>query len=145
MRSRCYVQLFVWTGLHSDIPWTRLATTATVGSNVIHLKEMVDWTVGEEIVISTTGDTKSLLQNEHFKIKNITRGKDITLNGSLNYDHISKVGQYGLFDVEFGAEVGLLTKNVFIEGRDFSPGNCTNLRYIHSITQHRKRCCISDF
>lgn len=44
--------------LHGGSPvvhWTRLGQTANVGENEIVLEEEVDWKVGDEIVITTTG------------------------------------------------------------------------------------------
>lgn len=44
--------------LHGQSPgvhWTRLGQTANVGDNEIVLEEEVDWNVGDEIVITTTG------------------------------------------------------------------------------------------
>ena len=41
-------------GMPRNVTWTRLDKTATSGSYNILLKEAVDWTVYEKIVISTT-------------------------------------------------------------------------------------------
>ena len=44
--------------------WTRLAATATAGSSTITLEEQVDWQVGDEIVLATTGHRHSQAESE---------------------------------------------------------------------------------
>lgn len=88
---------------------------------------MVDWPIGSKIVISTTGGRNSEHQNEVFNIESIN-GTQLTLNGSLKYDHISNVGQYGSIIAEFAAEVGLLSRNVIIEGQSATKGKFYDLR-----------------
>ncbi|CAF5155092.1 unnamed protein product, partial [Rotaria socialis] len=44
--------------------WGRLASTATAGSTQITLLQNVDWSVGSEIIIATTGDYLSQGQSE---------------------------------------------------------------------------------
>ena len=48
--------------------WHRLGATAAAGASQITLKVPVDWRVGDEVVLATTGDRHSQKENEKRKI-----------------------------------------------------------------------------
>ena len=109
-------------GLPRDVYWTRLSATKNAGETVIELEDDVatgsdgDWKVGDEIVIAST--TFEARQAEVVKISQVTNNI-ITLKTPLQYKHTSIV--HTLADgreYRLGAEVGLLTRNVKIEGAD---------------------------
>ena len=76
------------------MPWTRLGATANAGANQIVLESPVDWVVGDQIVIATTGHRHSQRQNE---IRNITTisadNLTLTLDEALEYKHLGETVQ----------------------------------------------------
>jgi hypothetical protein len=117
-------------GIHRPITWTNLKETAALGATSITLMDMkdgavLDWKVGEEIVIAPT--TFSGRDAEQRTIKSITGTSTtpvITFDGPLLTEHFSKVQTYGTDTIEMRAEVGLLTRNVKFQGDQVhSPDN----------------------
>lgn len=99
--------------------WTRLASTANAGQNTITLQDAVDWSVGDYIVIATTGDRHSQGENEKHEIASISGDKrTLTLTSALGYTHVGVSESFDGQQVEFRAEVGLLTRNVVVRGSD---------------------------
>ncbi|CAF3397266.1 unnamed protein product, partial [Rotaria socialis] len=99
-------------GMHRNVSWTRLATTASAGQNSITLSEPVDWLVGDEIILTTT-DTRI----DHVERHNITGisggGTIITLTGALAYTHIVLHNVFPNGEIyHVAGAVGLLTRNV---------------------------------
>ena len=47
-----------------NVTWTRLALTANAGDTSITLEDPVDWSLGDEIVIATTGKKQSEVETE---------------------------------------------------------------------------------
>lgn len=94
----------------SDTLWTRLAVTASAGSNTVTVADDIDWMAGDEIVITST--SFEALETEMFQILEVS-GRVITLNGALSFDHIVEAS-YPLVS----AEVGLLTRSIVIENGD---------------------------
>ncbi|KAJ3128429.1 Fibrocystin-L [Nowakowskiella sp. JEL0407] len=97
--------------------WTRLATTAAANSLIIFLQDLVNWQIGQTIVITTTvlKDSRDYTQNEIRKIAAINTAPNLgpkitalTLDKPLNYTH------YG--GREYQAEVALLSRQVSIQG-----------------------------
>ncbi|CAF4631390.1 unnamed protein product, partial [Rotaria socialis] len=79
----------------------------------ITLLQNVDWSVGSEIIIATTGDYLSQGQSEKRIITAVSSdGHTLTLNSALNYDHMGITQTVGSTSVEIRAEVGLLSHNV---------------------------------
>ncbi|CAF2073695.1 unnamed protein product, partial [Rotaria magnacalcarata] len=99
-------------GMHRNVSWTRLATTASAGQNSITLSEPVNWLVGDEIILTTT-DTRI----DHVERHNITGisggGTIITLAGALAYTHIVLHNVFPNGEIyHVAGAVGLLTRNV---------------------------------
>ncbi|CAH1803035.1 unnamed protein product, partial [Owenia fusiformis] len=97
--------------------WTHLGSTAAAGATSITLNEAVSgWTVGDEIVIATTGGRHSQKETETRTITAIS-GTTLTLDSALVYEHlgVSETFSDGT-TVQFRAEVGLLTRNVVVKG-----------------------------
>ncbi|XP_021354106.1 fibrocystin-L-like [Mizuhopecten yessoensis] len=108
-------------GIPTPITWTMLAETANAGTHVIKLKLAVNWNVGDEIIIATTGDFKSQSQNEQKTITAIAGDqKTLTLDSNLAHEHIAVTESFGTSanaaTLDFAAEVGLLTHNVKVQG-----------------------------
>jgi hypothetical protein len=97
--------------------WTRLASTAAAGATTITLLQPVDWPVGSEIVIATTGNYLSQGESETSIITAVSsNGLTLTLNSPLTYTHLGITQNVGSTSVEIRAEVGLLSHNVVFQG-----------------------------
>ncbi|CAF1300760.1 unnamed protein product, partial [Adineta ricciae] len=97
--------------------WARLASTTAAGSSQITLQTPVSWSVGDEIIIATTGDYESQGESEVRTIASISsNGLSLTLNSPLNYTHLGVTQSVGSKTIEIRAEVGLLTHNVVFQG-----------------------------
>jgi len=115
-------------------PWTRLASTASSGASSIVLSEQVlDWRVGDEIVIASTDFNPT--HAEPRKITSIAGDwKTIGLNESLSWTHIAEDRSYepdggfsnsagareSLHSFTMAAEVALLTRTVKFQGAEDS-------------------------
>ena len=108
-----YLGLF---GRHIMNTWTRIDDTLEPGATEMSvLNSVADWGIGSEIVVATT--SKSLRENEVLNITGISSdGMRIYFTPSLKYKHISIVQNIEGHIIETRAEVGLLTRNVKIQG-----------------------------
>jgi hypothetical protein len=77
------------------------------------------WDVGDEIVIASTGDSKTNNDNEKREIYSVINdGRTLILTEPLESEHANV---HEIFDgrlIRMRAEVGLLTRNVVIRGND---------------------------
>ena len=97
--------------------WTHLAETANAGEDFIILDHGVNWKVGSEIVVATTGGRASMGESEKMVIKFVSEdGKKLTLTEPLKFKHLSLIQTFGDNTIETKAEVGLLTRNVKVKG-----------------------------
>jgi len=115
--------------------WTRLARTANAGDNVIVLQEVVDWQVGEELMVAATdiphkhfdgnglhGAPPMDFHNERVFVQSVAADmKTITLTAPLKFTHISTYFIRPLDDeyIDLSAEVALLSRNVKIQGEAY--------------------------
>jgi len=101
------------------VDWTRLAATAATGATQITLAENADWRVGESIVIAST-----MLDPAQAEQREITAvsGSTVTLDAPLTYQHWGTVQAFdgGRVQADQRAEVGLLSRNIVIQGDDGS-------------------------
>lgn len=98
--------------------YTRLQAPAEVGTTSIRVPANIDWKVGDEIVIAPSEFSPH--EFEARTIKQINNGI-ITFDQPLEFYHfgandITKTTPYGSIDMR--TEVGLLTRNIIIEGTD---------------------------
>ncbi|XP_052286416.1 fibrocystin-L-like [Dreissena polymorpha] len=106
-------------GIEVPLTWTRLASTANAGANSITLMHPVEWNVGDEIVIASTGHRHTQRENEKRTIHSVSGDKQtLTLTEALEYEHVSTQEMFDGTLVEFRAEVGLLTHNVVVRGNE---------------------------
>ena len=99
--------------------WTQLGATAAKNATSITLKEPVDWQAGEEIVIASTDFDAH--QAETRVISSITPdGLTVSFTPPLTFMHWGTLQNYNdgtdLHVLDERAEVGLLTRNVKIQG-----------------------------
>lgn len=94
------------TGKKHNVHWTRLKQTLAVDSSTIQLVEPVDWSVGDEIVITTT--TFEPRQAEKFIIKEIKAdGNTLELETAAKYIHSAYTGDFNGQPFTMSAKVGL--------------------------------------
>ena len=107
--------------------WLMLDATAEAGSTTLELESAPDWRVGDQIVITTTSESRD--ENEVRTVKAIN-GSSVTLDAPLEYRHFGermsfdngKSGAEALsWDVDTRGEVALLSRNIKIQGDDASP------------------------
>ena len=111
-------------GKPHKIHWTRLETTLVNGSSSIIVVDAVDWAVGDEIAITTT--TFEPKQTEKFIIISISsNNKEISLDRPAMYIHTASQISVDDYHVTMSAKVGLLTRNIKIEGADNPVGVLT--------------------
>ncbi|MEZ6070093.1 MAG: G8 domain-containing protein [Pirellulales bacterium] len=100
--------------------WTQLGATATAGSNTVTLKSAVNWEVGDEIVIAST--TFDMNEAEPRRIVAISADHaTFTLDAPLAYTHFGQLQEYDdgkgtTYVLDERAEVGLLTRNIKVQG-----------------------------
>ncbi|XP_038045747.1 fibrocystin-L-like [Patiria miniata] len=100
-------------GKNHSVYWTQLSATVNPGDNTLTVKDQTDWQVGDEILVATT--SYEAWQTETFKIEAVDDASTFKINGSFAYRHIADYTA----DYVLAAEVGLLTRNVKIEGNDY--------------------------
>lgn len=97
--------------------WSQLANTAAAGAQNITLRHNIDWPVGSQIVIATTGNYLSQRETEVRTITAVSsNGRTLTLDTPLNYLHLGVTQVVGTTSVEARAEVGLLSHNIVFRG-----------------------------
>jgi hypothetical protein len=106
--------------------WTRLASTAIVGTNIIQLQESVNWEIGQQIVVTTsvlydcpvewatTWCNKQPHQNEirtiiQVSMNSQTQTYSVTIDRPLIYQHYA--------GMEYQSEVALLSRRIVIRGQ----------------------------
>ena len=95
-----------------------LKNTVTPGLNTISTDIETGWKIGDRIFIAATSfDSR---ESEEFLIDSIN-GDQITLSSPLAFKHLGKDDTttltYGQ-EEHFGAEIGLLSRNIVIDGSD---------------------------
>jgi len=94
--------------------WTKVAMTAEIGSLVVVASENVDFIAGESIIITSVDDHR---QTEEATVAALgLDSRTITLTAPLRFHHSSQVVQLGGRAVDMRCEVGLLSRNVVIQG-----------------------------
>ncbi len=104
--------------LHGDRAhtWTKLAKTATAGSNQIEVLDASGWRQGDQIVLASTDfDSR---QAETRTVAAVS-GNKITLDKPLTYMHFGEI----TFGVDERGEVGLLSRNIKIQSSEDSLSN----------------------
>jgi len=93
--------------------WTRLSATAKKGASQIALQTTTPWRVGDRIVIVSTD-----FRAEHAEERTITAitGNVFALDTPLSFHHWCATETYGAATIEACAEVGLLSRNIVIQG-----------------------------
>ena len=93
--------------------WTRLAATAPSGTTQLTLALSPGWRAGDRIVVASTDFDPN--RAEVAVIQSVS-GTTVTLTQPLLYGHYGELQTYAGTTVDERAEVGLLTRNVLIQG-----------------------------
>ena len=103
-------------GKTHNVVWTKLSTTAEAGSDIIHLKESVDWEVGMQIVVTPTGyNYREVEEHTISEVRN--NGHTLVLTEALYYKHLCESETLSIGQTySTTAEVGLLTRSIKIQG-----------------------------
>ena len=111
-------------GVDPNPSWQELAKTANPGDNSITLntKNEISWSVGDRIAIAPTAfDFK---QTDECAIKSKSKDSEgrpvLGLDCVLKHQHYSGSKKYGSDTLTMRAEVGLLSRNVVIQGDESS-------------------------
>jgi len=97
--------------------WLMLDGTVESGATSIRVEYATNWREGDSIVISSTDDDMNQAE-----VRTITRveGRTLYFNEALNYRHFGEVQTFSnaqkTWTVDTRAEVGLLTRNIRIQG-----------------------------
>ncbi len=102
--------------------WTQLAEPAQPGDNSLALLNTTGWEAGDRIALAPTGYIAG--EAEQFTIQSVD-DKTVTLEEPVQYHHSALVEHYqdaqgDSRTLDMRAEVGLLSRNVVIEGDDDS-------------------------
>jgi hypothetical protein len=111
---KCRLELH---GLPTLQTWTRLSKTAYANSTTIELEQTVDWKVGSTIVIASTSHVKEEVEEVNV-VGLLDNGKTVLIDRPLVYTHQGDtLGPFGDGHfMEIRAEVGLLSRNVVVQG-----------------------------
>jgi cell migration-inducing and hyaluronan-binding protein len=97
----------------SRLAWTKLGSTAAVGATQITLQQSPNWRVGDRIVLASTDFDP--FQAEEVTISGIS-GSSVTFETPLRYAHWGVIQSVSGVSLDERAEVGLLTRNITIQG-----------------------------
>ena len=107
------------------VSWTKLGATAVAGATTLTLDDPVDWVAGEQIVITST-DTNWNHAEERVIASVSGDGLTVTLTEALEYTHTGVTETHTrptdnkTWSIELKAEVGLLSRDVKVQGDVFS-------------------------
>ena len=96
--------------------WTRLSASAMAGETLIRTVESVDFAPGETIVVTFIGDMK---KSERVVVAALIDENTVQLTAPLKFDHVGKIvpaQSYGFDDIYMFPEVGLLSRNIIVQG-----------------------------
>ncbi len=101
--------------LHGEprTPWTRLSTTAPAGATTLTLETAPDWRPGDKLVLASSD-----FDPTHAELVTVAdvSGPSVTLAQPLAFAHYGELQTIEGRTVDERAEVGLLTRNVLIQG-----------------------------
>lgn len=93
--------------------WTKLSATAAPGASQLTVVGPIDWQPGDRIVIASTDFDP--MQAEEAIVAGV-QGNEVTLQSALRYRHWGQLQQYAGKTLDERAEVGLLSRNIVIQG-----------------------------
>ena len=101
--------------------WTQLEETAKKGSTSFRVvNEKVRWNPGDKIVIAST--SVNPYEAEKLTVTSVV-GQTVSFTPALQYDHYGEQHTYSGKTIDMRAEVGLLSRNILIQGDEASLDN----------------------
>lgn len=97
--------------------WMRLGATAVKGATQIQLEKPSDWRAGDRIVLASSDFDP--FQAEEVIVRSIS-GATVTIEQPLKFSHWGEMQNVAGTPLDERAEVGLLTRNVRIQGDESS-------------------------
>jgi hypothetical protein len=97
----------------NKVSWSQLSRSAQPGETTIDLKEPVDWVSGDRLVIAPSGF--DAFEAEAVTITSVS-GNRVSFSPALRYRHHGRVEPVAGRSIDMRAEVGLLTRNIVVEG-----------------------------
>jgi cell migration-inducing and hyaluronan-binding protein len=114
--------------------WTHLAVTAASGATSIELERNPGWRVGDRIVLASSDYNQN--QAEEAVIATVS-GTTIGLSAGLRRQHYGQVVSVSGTPVDERAEVGLLSRNITIQGdTGTTPGYGGHMMVMQGATAH---------
>ncbi|MEM8862771.1 MAG: G8 domain-containing protein, partial [Chloroflexota bacterium] len=110
-------QLELHGSSRDKVSWTQLNAHADAGSTSITLAETVNWEAGDQIVIAPSGFDP--YEAEQVTVTAVD-GNQVSFTPALQFDHWGTIQTYEGKEVDQRAEVGLLTRNIRIQGDEDS-------------------------
>ncbi|KAA0165290.1 hypothetical protein FNF31_01943 [Cafeteria roenbergensis] len=101
--------------------WCRIAADASPGSRDLYTSENVDWAVGDKLVITTS--STNYQHAEELEVAEVVGPRHLRMKEPFQRLHRAQVidgSPYGHSDVDMRAAVGLLSRNVIIQGDEGS-------------------------
>jgi hypothetical protein len=102
--------------------WTKLNTTAYAGQNFIVTSEPVDFALGEMIVITGSEIPGDSFYEEVVTVVQTLDNRQVYFEPSLVYTHRSEIVTVQGRVLDLRCEVGLLTRNIKVQGDETSDG-----------------------
>jgi G8 domain len=97
------------------LSWTKLSSSVAPGSSEVRLLEAGNWRAAEKIVIASSSMNPN--EAETVGIKSVSGdGKTLTLETALKYAHYGQLQTFDGKTLDERAEVGLLSRNIVIQG-----------------------------
>lgn len=99
--------------------WTRVNQTAAAGATTIVVDDPVDFVAGEKIVV--TSSSTNLMEAEELVVVSVSPDKHtITFTPPLRHQHRAQLFEFNGQVINLHCEVGLLSRNVIVQGDDNS-------------------------
>ena len=107
--------------LHGDtrLGWTRLAAGAPAGSTTLLLSDAMSWRTGDRIVVASTDYDPGQAEEAVITTASPT---SVTIQAPLRFSHWGRTQSVAGRTIDERAEVGLLTRNIAIQGDSQSTG-----------------------
>ncbi|WP_218081891.1 G8 domain-containing protein [Anthocerotibacter panamensis] len=99
--------------------WVRLNANALTGTTQLVLNQPVNWQPNDQLVVASTNFNP--YEAEVVRIKNFEKDGTVNLTTPLAHLHWGTLQTYGQSTLDERAEVGLLNRNILIQGDATSP------------------------
>lgn len=114
--------------------WTHLSRTAAAGATTINLVDNPGWKVGDRIALASSDFNQDRF--EEALIAGVS-GDALTLSAPLKYEHFGEIVTVSGVAVDQRSEVGLLTRNITIQGdTGTTPGYGGHMMIMAGATAH---------